>query len=109
MAGNFVARPMSDGVLGVAQAALYTVPDGTTAYVKQIFLHNVSATKQVIDLWLKANATARKWRRLELEQNESADLLEDGEALQLEQGDTIEALTTTAAVVSFTITGVEET
>jgi hypothetical protein len=108
MPGSFAAKVLADGELAITQTAVYTVPGSTVAYVKQLFLHNVNAATQTIELWLNTSGTARKWKRLELALNESADILEDGESVQLQAGDAIEAKTTTAAVVPFTVTGVEE-
>jgi hypothetical protein len=105
----FSARVLADGQLPDAQAAIYTVPFGAAAYVKQLLLFNTNAAAQTIDVWLNTSGTPRQWHRLVLQENEAAPLLEHGESLQLESGDTVEAVTTTAGAVDFTITGVEET
>jgi hypothetical protein len=109
MSGTFNAKVLGDGFLAAARAAIYTVPAATVAYVKQLYLFNENAATQTVELWLNTNGTARKWKRLSLPQNYSADILEEGESIQLQAGDTVEAATTTAAAVPFTITGVEET
>lgn len=108
MSGTFNAKVLGDGFLPTAKAAIYTVPAAAVAYVKQLFLFNENATPQVVDLWLNTNGTSRRWKRLSLNQNYSADILEEGESIQLQVGDTIEAATTTAAAVPYTLTGVEE-
>lgn len=104
----FAARPLARGQLPIVQGSIYTVPFGVTSYVKQVFLFNGNTVAQTIDLWLNTGGTALRWRRLVLQQNEAADVLEHGESVQLESSDSIEAVTTTAAAVDYTITGVEE-
>lgn len=106
---TFTARPLAQGQLPSSVDAIYTVPGEVAAYVKQVFLFNGNAATQTIDLWLNTGGVSLHWRRLVLEQNESADVLEHGESLQLESSDSIEAVTPTAASVDYTITGVEET
>lgn len=105
----FDAKSLADGQLPDAQAAIYTVSFGVTAYVKQLLLFNTSSDPQTIELYLNTSGTPRAWRRLVLEENESATILEHGESLQLESGSTIEAVSTDDAAVDYTITGVEET
>lgn len=109
MSGTFSAGGTADGTLPTGQAAIFTVPALTVAYLKQIFLFNKNAADQVIDLWLNVGGTARHWHRLELSQNESADILEHGEAITLPAGATVEAATTTSAAVDYTITAILET
>lgn len=109
MAGTFAAKVLSDGFLAIAQAAIYTVPASTVAYVKQLYLFNVNAATQTVILYLNTSGTARRWKTLTLALNESADIFEDGESTTLQVGDTIEAVTTTASAVAYTTTGVEET
>jgi phage-related holin len=104
----FTAKPLADGTLPTTQAAIYTVPAVTVAYVKQLFLFNTNAVVQVITLWLNTSGTVRKWRTLTLAQNESADILEQGESLQLEAGDVILAEGTTASATDYVLTGVTE-
>lgn len=105
----FSAQALADGQLPDVQGAIYTVPFSATAYVKQLLLFNANAATQTIDLWLNTSGTPRRWHRVVLEENEAAPLLDHGESLQLESGSSIEAVTTTAAAVDFTITGVVET
>lgn len=109
MPGTFTGKALADGTLAIAAAAIYTVPGSTVAYVKSISLFNDNAVTQTILLYLNTTGTARKWRRYVLLENESVEVLTGGETVVLAAGDTIEAVTTTASVVPFTITGVEET
>lgn len=106
---TFTATPLADGQLPIVQAPIYTVTFGRTAYVKQVLLFNENAVAQTILLYLTTlSGIPRPWRRLVLAQNQSAVLLENGETIQLGSGQSIEAVTTTAAAVAYTITGVEE-
>jgi hypothetical protein len=107
---SFVAKPFTDGELPIVQGTIYAVPFGIVSYVKHIFLFNKNAATQTIDVYLNTSGSvARRWRRLVLTQNQSADMLKNGEALQLVSGNTIEAVTTTAAAVDYIVSGVEET
>lgn len=105
----FTAQVLADGQLPDTQGAIYTVPFGVTAYVKQLLLFNTSASPQTIEIAINASGTPRKWRRLVLNENESATVLEHGEALQLSNGQSIEAVSTDDAAVDYTIMGVTET
>lgn len=109
MSGTFTGKVLSDGFVANAQAAIYTVPASTVAYVKQLYLANINAATQSVILYLNTSGTARQWKVLTLAQNEAADIFEDGESVQLQAGDTVEAVTTTASAVAYTTTGVEET
>jgi hypothetical protein len=110
MAGTFTPKSLGDGRLSNSQSAILTVPANTWYYVKQLSLFNTSATTQTISIYLKqSGGTARRWRRYVLEQNESAEVLEDSVVLTLEAGDAIEAMTTTNNVVDYFITGQQET
>ena len=108
---SFQAKPLADGVLPIVQGAIYAVPIGVAAsYIKQLLLFNENAATQTIDLYLTTlSGTPRRWARVILEQNQRAVMLEHGETITLEAQQSIEAVTTTAAAVSYTITGVEET
>ena len=105
----FSGKALADGTLPTSQTAIYTVPAATVTYVKSLSLFNDNAAQQTIVLYLNVSGSARKWRRYVLAQNESAEVLEGGETVILNTGDTIEAVTTTAAAVPYVITGVEET
>ena len=109
MAGTFTTAVLADGQLPSTQGTLFTGPAVTVTYVKRISLFNTNAAAQTIQLWLNVGGTPRKWRRYVLNEDESAEVLETGDAIILEAGDTIEAITTTASAVDYYICGVKET
>jgi hypothetical protein len=109
MAGTFTTAVLADGQLPRTQGTLFTGPAVTVTYVKRISLFNTNAAAQTIQLWLNVGGTPRKWRRYVLNEDESAEVLETGDAIILEAGDTIEAITTTASAVDYYICGVKET
>lgn len=106
----FKTGVLAEGALPIAQEAIYTVPIGlAAAYVKQLLLYNSNAAAQTITLWLVTESgTPRPFRQLVLAQDQSAVVFEHGESVTLEESHQIQAQTTTAAAVSYTITGVEE-
>ena len=105
----FTGKVLGEGQLPTTKGTLYTVPVAAVTYVKRISFFNDNAAAQTIIVYVKPGATSRKWRRYVLEQNEAVDLLDHGDALILEAGDTIEAQTTTATAVDYLLMGVEET
>jgi hypothetical protein len=104
----FTAKPLGDGQLPTTKGTLYTVPASTTAYVKRVAFFNTNATEQTILVYLNLSGVSRLWRRYVLAQNESADLLEHGDALLLAAGDLLEAQTTTGSAVDYIVMGIEE-
>ena len=105
----FVAGSLADGQLPSSAGDLYTAPADTVVYVKRISFFNTNSVEQTIIIWVqRSGGTARKWRQYVLAQNESADLLEGGDALHLSEGDKIRAQSTTNNVVDYFITGVSE-
>ena len=110
MSGNFTPLPVSNGQLPNSQASILVCPSGINYYLKQFFLYNENAASQTIQLWLFPNGgVAELFRQLVLGQNESAQVLEEGESITLTPGDAIQAITTTASAVDYTFTGVQET
>lgn len=99
-----IPLPLADGQLPTSQTAIYTSPASTKTRVRKFTLFNNNAAAQTIDLWININA-ARKFRRVVLLQNESADVLAGEEEIILDGADTIEALTTTASAVDYYLGG----
>lgn len=114
MSREFNGGSLADGQLQDAQTAMYTAPSGAgdlAVYVRSVSLYNTSATPQVVLLWIKrAGGTARRFcPRFELDLDEAANLLSEGEVIVLSPGDALLAQTTTDNVVDFIVTGVAET
>ncbi len=104
----FIPKALADGQLPTAQDILFTGTADIATYVKTFTLFNNNASNQIILIGVNQSGTVRNWRRFELLLNESADVIDDGESMILEQGDTIVGSTTSANAVDFTISGVEE-
>jgi len=101
----FLAKLAADGQLATSTAAIYTVPTNTAAYVRTMKFHNTNAATQTVNLFINGSGTNRKTYRFQLLQNDTA-VVDD--AYTLEAGDSIQADTTTASAVDFSIHGVEE-
>lgn len=104
----FSGKVLADGQLPTTKGTLYTVPGGTTTYVKFLSVFNTNAASQAIVIYVNSSGTSRKIARLVLTQDQFARVIDKDEALVLEAGDLIEAETTTATAVDYTIQGVEE-
>lgn len=105
---TFQGKPLAQGEVQTAQAALFAATAARCTYVKGFSLYNKNAATQTIAVYLKVAGVVRKFRTFVLLQDESADVLSNGSTWELATGDEIQAVTTTAAAVDFTITGVEE-
>jgi hypothetical protein len=104
----FAGTALADGQLPSSKGTLYTVPALTVAYVKKLTLFNTNAATQTILVYLNTTGTSRVWRRFVLAQNESADVLGEGDSAILQAGDLIEASSTNASAVDYYIAGVLE-
>jgi len=109
MPGTFIGGSLAQGNLATTKTTLYTVPAVTVAFIKSLTLFNDNAAEQTVLLFLNTGGGSRKWRRFVLAQNESAKAIEPGGQIILKAADIIEAQTTTASAVPFTLTGVLET
>ena len=106
---TFTATALADGQVAATATTVYTCPSSTVAYIKSLTLFNSNAASQAVVLRLNRSGTARLWKRYVLDQYESANVLEHGESMILEAGDTITAESTNASAVDYTISGVLET
>lgn len=105
---TFTARTLGAGQVQSGLNAIYSVAGAMKAYVKNIWLYNDSAISQTIILALNINSATRTWRRIILEPNESASVLEGEEALVLSEGNSILATATSPLSVNYSVHGVEE-
>ncbi len=106
MAGTFTADLLGEGFVGTGVGALYTVPGATKGYVRTIKFFNVNAITQTIILYIDGSGTDRPTYQFQLAQNQSAEV---DDRFTLDAADLIEAETTTASAVHYTVHGVEET
>lgn len=106
----FTAASLAAGQLPSAVAAIYTVPVSTKAIVKSLILFNQNATDQTINVYITRSGGTRRqiYRFTGVQQYATIDVLTDGETWALSAGDTIDADTTTASAVDYTITGATE-
>ena len=101
-------KSLADGQLPAATGDLYTAPASTQALIKTIKLVNTNTTAEAVDLYLTpSGGTARRIIPKNLSLGAGYLLVVDDE-LTLEAGDKIQGDTTTASMVDYTISGVEE-
>jgi len=101
-------KQLADGQLPATTGDLYTVPASTQALIKTIKAVNTNTTTETVNLYLKpSGGTARRLIPKDLQLSAGYLLVVDDE-LTLEAGDKIQGDTTTAAMVDYTISGVEE-
>lgn len=109
---TFAPKSLEDGELPTVQGTIFTATADVGTYVKSFTLYNKNAATQTIQLWVKranGSGTARKYKRYELLQDEHAEVIdEDTQSLEMQEGDEIQASTTTANAVDFDISGVTE-
>ena len=104
----FTGASLADGQVATTWGNIYA-PSGVKAIIKSVTFFNTNAASQTLEVRVtRSGSTARNFPRATLAQNESADLLDSGETFVLSDGDTLEAQTTTATAVDFTITGATE-
>lgn len=102
-----IAVHTDGGQLAAARATIYTCPINTKAYVKLLRLYNTAATTETVNVYVSPGGgagTRQVWKGL-LTTLESAVLGSIG----LEANDLLEADTTNAASVDWTLSVVQET
>ena len=110
MTTTFTPKRLAEGQVTNSQADIFAATATICTYVKNLSLYGTNASAQTVQLWLKkSGGTARKWKRFVLAQDEHVDVIDGGQAVHLQSGDSIQASTTTNLAVDFYITGVEET
>lgn len=109
---TFRPKFVADGELPVAPGAIATFTADIGTYLKSFFMFNKNVTLQVIRISiLRANGSgiARLLRRIELDQFESAQFVDDDtQSIRFESGDQLIAETTTANAVDYDLDGVTE-
>ena len=104
----FTPKARGEGRMPTNVGVCVPRPEGVGKNVKDVAMFNNNVVNEVIELFVNRQGVERSWRRIEIEINEQADALTDGETMLLEQGDTISGRTTTASAVDFIMSGVEE-
>lgn len=98
---------LANGQVEISQTTIFEVASGVeTATVTKVSFFNTSSITQIVILYLqKKFDSSIEQARFELLENERAEYLEPGETLPLDNGDLLEAETTTASVVNFSVFG----
>jgi len=100
-------KSLADGQLAAAKGTIYTTPAATQTIVKKITLVNTETTTETVNLYFKASGgTSRRIIPKDTLLVASALLVMDDE-VTLEAADIIEGDTTTAGVVDFVCSGIE--
>lgn len=98
---------LANGQVPAAVAALYTVPAATRAVIRTVAFTHVAGGLQTVQLYVRKSAgTRRKFSRAVLDTDEFAHEEDIG---TLEAGDSIDAETTNAASVDYSVHGIEVT
>lgn len=104
----FTGASLADGQAATSWAAIYT-STGVKTIVRSADFHNTNAITQTLEFAVtRSGSTRRIIARVSLAQNEKVEFLTDGEVIVLSAADTIDAQTTTASAVDYTITGATE-
>jgi hypothetical protein len=105
----FIAKSIASGFVTTSNAPLYT-STGVKTILKSFSLHNLNATPQTCEVFITRNGLTqrKKYTFSAFNQNQTIDVLSDGETWSLSSGDSIDAITTTASAVEFVMTGATE-
>lgn len=102
---------LASGQLQTTQSTIFEA-DGANIFssadfiIEKITFFNTNAAQQTARLFIKKrNGTARQLRQFQMLENEGGEYLEPGEFLDLDNGDALQALTTTASAVDFVVFG----
>lgn len=97
---------LANGQVAAVKTTIYTVPVGANAIIRTVTFVNVGGVTETIQLYVKpSGGTSRKFSRALLLADEFAHEEDIG---TLEAGDELEAETTNAASVDFTVMGVDQ-
>jgi hypothetical protein len=108
---TYTPGSLASGQVASSVGAIYTATSPIiAAFIQRVTFFNNSATPQTIILYIhQAGNTRRAVRQWVLAQYESAAWPDEGVACDLSTGDTLDAITTTASQVDYTVTGVTGT
>ncbi len=100
----YVGESLADGQLPDTIGTLFTASVSTI--IRSFDVYNDGGSQQNVIVYILRNgSTTRKVGRADLKQDEFAEVLSDGKVWVLSANDAIQAETTTASQVDFTITG----
>lgn len=102
---------LASGQVAATKSTIFEVSDAdilntTKADIKKVSLFNTGSSEETAILFVKEkNGTSHQLRQFKLLQNENGEYLEPGESLPMDDGDVLQALTTSAATVDFVVFG----
>lgn len=108
----FRGKPLAAGQFTNSITTLYSVPDGSTAYVKFFHLHNINVIEDTVEIYASKSGDLINYPigRVTLVTNESADAVDKDMSLVLTEGDSIKARTlSSVSGITYFITGGLET
>ena len=106
MANTFTAKNAANGQVAATTTTIYTVPASTVGYRPCVTFFNTNASSQTVILsYLPNGGSNRKIRQFILAQNESAVF---DERMLLNAGDALQAISSNASAVDYTVSLVEE-
>lgn len=98
-------KVLAEGQLAAAKATIYTVPVGLQAIIRNVAFGNVGGVTENLNLYVKkSGSTSRLFSKAQLDMDEFAHEEDIG---TLDAGDELEAETTNATSVDFSVHGVE--
>lgn len=98
---------LAEGQVAAAKGTIYTVPIGKNAIIRTVAFTHVAGATQTVQLYVKkSGSVSRKFSRAQIAANEFAHEEDIG---TLSAADELEAETTSATSVDFSIHGVEVT
>jgi len=104
---TYTGASLADGQVGGSAANVYAVPSGKTAVIKTFSVYNTNTTAETVKAYvLRKGGTARQIGIAVLAQNESKEFIDN--AITLSSEDSLQAETTTASKVDYSITGATE-
>ena len=101
---------LADGQTAAGPSELFQSDAGSSTMLRSVTFFNTNATTQTLKIYMtRSGGTRRQLYQVTLLQNESFDMLADGEVMCLGPGDALEAETTTLSACNYLVTGqVEE-
>lgn len=100
-------KVLAEGQVAAAKGTIYTVPAGKQAIMRTVAFTHVAGGTQTVQLYVKkSGSVSRKFSRAQIATNEFAHEEDIG---TLSAADELEAETTDAASVDFSVHGVEIT